>query len=220
MLYAQEVEQRRRDVKVVDVNLLRRSWYFDYLKRAYPGLIERSRDKIEAFVAELKQWEHDPGAYANNRALTERISSRFAEMIQSCVTRENEVAPVYVTHDFLSPRDRDKEVSQWLTKSYQLIPEGLVFKLASDRSFHEPREVPLETRGLNDGTLKFEKDDVVSVKVFPAYTTMLVNRGRYLALFNRHERAIDAFKQALALDPSLEMARQGLKESASKLRNP
>jgi hypothetical protein len=46
MLYAQEIEQRRRDVKVVDINLLRRSWYFDYLKHAYPGLIERSRDRL------------------------------------------------------------------------------------------------------------------------------------------------------------------------------
>lgn len=220
MLYAQEVERHRRDVKVIDVNLLRRSWYFDYLRRAYPALIERSRDKIDAFVAELKQWEHDPEAYASDRTLAERISSRFAEMIQSCVRHENEVGPVYVTHDFLSPRDRDKELSQWLTKSYQLIPHGLVFKLASDASFHEPREVRLEMRGLNDGTLKFEKDDVVRVKVFPAYTTMLVNRGRYLASFNRHEPAIDAFQQALALDPSLEIAQQGLKESASKLRNP
>src|SRR6266581_2991613 len=34
MFYEQEVEQRRTDVKVVDINLLRRSWYFDYLKRA------------------------------------------------------------------------------------------------------------------------------------------------------------------------------------------
>lgn len=220
MLYAREVEQRRRDVKIVDVHLLRRSWYFDYLRHAYPDLVERSRDKIDAFVAELKQWEHDPGAYTNNNALTERISSRFAEMIQSCVTRENEVAPVYITHDFLFAHDPDREVSEWLTKNYQLVPEGLVFKLASDRSFHDPREVRLEKRGLNDGTLRFEKDDVVRVKVFPAYTTMLVNRGRYLALFNRHERAINAFKQALALDPGLEAARQGLKESASKLRNP
>ncbi len=57
MLYAQEVEQRRRDVKVVDINLLRRSWYFDYLKHAYPGLMERSRDKIDTFVANLKEWE-------------------------------------------------------------------------------------------------------------------------------------------------------------------
>jgi len=30
---------------------------------------------------------------------------------------------------------------------------------------------------------------------------MLTNRGRYLALFNQHERAILAFKEALALDP-------------------
>jgi hypothetical protein len=44
MLYAQEIEQRRRDVKVVDINLLRRSWYFDYLKHAHPGLMDRSSE--------------------------------------------------------------------------------------------------------------------------------------------------------------------------------
>jgi hypothetical protein len=42
-LYAQEIEQRRPDVKVVDINLLRRSWYFDYLKHAHASLIDRSR---------------------------------------------------------------------------------------------------------------------------------------------------------------------------------
>ena len=77
-----------------------------------------------------------------------------------------------------------------------------------------------ETRGLNDGTLRFEKDDVVRLKVLPAYTTMLVNHGRYHASLNRHERAISAFKQALALDPTIEMAQQGIAESASRLRNP
>ena len=61
MFYAQEIEQVRPDIKVVDINLLRRSWYFDYLKHAYPGLIERSREKIDVFVENLKEWEHDPG---------------------------------------------------------------------------------------------------------------------------------------------------------------
>ena len=37
MLYTREIEQHRRDIKAVDVHLLRRSWYFDYLRRAYPG---------------------------------------------------------------------------------------------------------------------------------------------------------------------------------------
>jgi tetratricopeptide (TPR) repeat protein len=48
---------------------------------------------------------------------------------------------------------------------------------------------------------------------------MLVNRGRYLALFGRHERAVEAFKQALALDPDLDLARQGLEENMPKLPN-
>jgi len=220
MLYAQEVEKRRPDVKVVDVHLLRRSWYFDYLKRAWPGLIERSRDKVDAFVVELKQWENDPAAYTNDKILTQRIVSRFEEMIQSFVLRENDVAPVYLTHDFLTPQDRDRQVSEWLTKNYQLVPEGLVFKLAGAHRPDSPREMRWETRGLNDGTLKFEKDDVVRLKVLPAYTIMLVNHGRYHASFNRHERAVTAYQQALALDPSLELARQGMAESASKLRNP
>ena len=68
MLYAQEMERRRPDVKVLDVNLLHRSWYFDYLKRAYPGLIERSRDEIDGYVELLKEWERDPGAFADSGA--------------------------------------------------------------------------------------------------------------------------------------------------------
>jgi tetratricopeptide (TPR) repeat protein len=66
--------------------------------------------------------------------------------------------------------------------------------------------------------VRFDKDDVINLKILPAYTSMLVNRGRYLALFNQHERAIVAFKEALALNPSLAAARQGLAESAAKLR--
>ena len=60
MFYAQEIEQRRPDVKVVDINLLRRSWYFDYLKHAHPDLMERSSEKIDLYVGLLKQWERDP----------------------------------------------------------------------------------------------------------------------------------------------------------------
>ena len=49
---------------------------------------------------------------------------------------------------------------------------------------------------------------------------MLMNRGRYLATFNQHQRAIVVFKEALALDPKLAAAREGLAESTAKLTNP
>src|SRR6266508_3081315 len=220
MLYAQEIEQRRRDVKVVDINLLRRSWYFDYLNRAYPGLVERSRDKIEAFVQNLKEWERDPGAFARSPMLTQRISATFLEMIQAMVTNESRVAPVYMTNDLLSSDSVNGELTRWLTQKYQLVPQGLVFNLADGQGFHDSPDVHLQIRGLADGTLRFAKGDPVNVKVIPVYTNMLINRGRYLALFGQHERAIAAFEQALALNPDLALARQGLAESTAKARRP
>jgi len=220
MFYAQEVEQRRRDVKVVDINLLRRSWYFDYLRHAYPGLIERSRDKIDAFVEILKQWELDPGAFAKSDLLTQRISAAFFEMIRSIVTQEHMVAPVYITNDLLVADTTNGQVTKWIMQSYQLVPQGLVFNLATDSTFHDSPDPHLQTRGLADGTVRFESDDVVTLKVLPTYTSMLTNRGRYLALFNQHERAIVVFKEALALNPGLAAAREGLAKSAANLRKP
>jgi tetratricopeptide (TPR) repeat protein len=220
IFYAQEIEQLRPDVKVVDINLLRRSWYFDYLKHAYPGLMERSREKIEVFVENLKEWERDPGAFARSPALTQRISTAFLQMIQSMVTNEGRVAPVYMTNDLLSSDSVNGELTRWLTQKYQLVPQGLVFNLADDQGFRDSPDVHLQTRGLADGTLRFAKGDPVNVKVLPVYANMLINRGRYLALFGQHERAIAAFEQALALNPDLALARQGLAESAARARSP
>src|SRR5437867_7178017 len=220
MFYAQEIEQRRRDVKVVDINLLRRSWYFDYLSHAYPALVERSRDKIAAFVENLKEWERDPGVFARSPALTQRISAAFLEMIQSMVMNESRVAPVYMTNDLLSSDSVNGELTTWLSQKYQLVPKGLVFNLADNQGFHDSPDVHLQIRGLADGPLRFDKSDPVNVKVIPAYTKMLINRGRYLALHGQHERAIAAFEQALATKPDLDFARQGLTESAAKAQKP
>jgi hypothetical protein len=219
IFYAQAIEQRRRDVKVVDINLLRRSWYFDYLNDVYPGLVQRSREKIDLFVRSLKEWEADPGMFARSPALTQRISAAFLEMIQSMVTNESKIAPIYITSDLLYSDSVNGELTRWLTQKYQLVPRGLVFNLADDRNFRDLPDVPLQTRGLADGTLRFENDDVVKIKVLPAYTRMLTNRGRYFELFNQHERAAAAFKEALALDPELAAAQQGLADITAKLRN-
>jgi len=217
MFYAQEIEQRRRDVKVVDVNLLRRSWYFDYLNHAHPGLIGRSRDKIDPYIEILKQWERDPGAFARSQDLTQKISMAFLEMLQTIVRNEIRVAPVYIANDVLVADQTNSYLTRWIPQTYQLVPQGLVFNLATDQSFHDSPDSHFQTRGLADGTVRFADDDVVKLKVLPAYTRMLINRGRYLALFNQHDRAIHAFKEALALDPNVAAAQQGLAESTARL---
>ena len=220
MLFAQEIEQRRGDVKVVDINLLRRSWYFDYLEHAHPGMVARSREKIDPYVAILKQWERDPAAFSRSQDLTQRISMAFLEMIQAIVRNEIKVAPVYITNDVMVADSLNSYLTRWIPQTYQLVPQGLVFNLATDQSFHESPNPHLRMRGLADGTVRFAKDDVANLKILPAYTRMLTNRGKYLASFNQHERAILAFKEALALDPNLGAAQQGLAESTAKVAKP
>jgi hypothetical protein len=197
MLYTREIEQRRRDIKAIDVQLLRRSWYFDYLRRSYPDLIERSRDKVDTYVAELTKWEQNPVVYAQNTVLTQRIENAFQQMLQSFINRELEIAPVYVTAELILTKDNQNiNFIEWLTRNFQAVPHGLVFQLTRDNEFHDPGEPPLQTRGLIDGTIRFADDDVVKLKVLPIYKVMLQSRGQYLAHFHQPERAAAAFEEA------------------------
>ena len=197
MLYTREIEQRRRDIKAIDVQLLRRSWYFNYLQRSYPDLIERSRDKVDAYVAELKKWEQDPNVYAQSTVLTQRIEDAFQQMLRSFVTNELEVAPVYVTAELILTREAQNiNLIEWLRRSFQAIPRGLVFQLTRDNDFHDLGEPHLQTRGLIDGTIRFAENDVVKEKVLPRYKMMLQSRGQYLAHFHQEERAKAAFEEA------------------------
>jgi hypothetical protein len=182
--------------------------------------MERSKEKIDPYVEILKQWEHDPAAFNRSEELTQRISMAFLDMIQAIVRNEIKLAPVYITNELLVPGQLNSYLTQWIPQTYQLVPQGLVFNLTTDQSFHESPDPHLQMRGLADGTARFEKDDVINIKILPAYTRMLTNRGKYLALYNQQERAVAVFKEALALDPNLAEAWKGLAESEAKLRNP
>jgi hypothetical protein len=219
MMYVRHVEQRRRDVVAIDVNLLRRSWYYEYIDREYPELIQEAKDKVDAFLEDLRAWDVDPDAYKNNVALNRRISSRFNDMILAFIASESRRSAVYVTIDVARGDDaQGGELTKLINASYQMVPQGLVFQLETDRQFHEPAQPQLVTRGLNDGTLYFEDDDVVKLKVLPAYLNMLTNRGHYLAAHGQYHDAVDAFAQALQLDLLFQPALQGRSQAETALK--
>jgi hypothetical protein len=181
-LYMTEVEGKRLDVVLIDVSLLRRSWYFDYLRRRYPRFIEPARSEVDAFVEELVHWEHDPALYAGDREANERINQRFFAMIEALVGRHLEHAPVFATHEVIVRPNSDPELTQRLTKQYGIVPHGIVFQLHADRAFHEPGPPPPKIRGLFDGTRQLSPDDVAVLKVRPAVEGMNSARDRYLTL--------------------------------------
>ena len=208
MFYLREMEGYRRDAVVIDINQLRRSWYFDYLERAYPRTMDQARPEVNAFLEDLRRWERDPEAYQRDAGLNQRISARFQALILALAANHARSAAVSVTQDVATYPAGGPD-SYWagqIAANYQIVPEGLVFRLYGDQQFHEPAHPVLATRGLTDGTLQFAEDDVVKLKVLPVYANMNLNRGRYLAAAGRHEAAIKAFEEALAIDPALSAA--------------
>ena len=218
-LYLREIENNRRDITIIDVNLLRRSWYYDYLRLAYPWLMDATRDNVDAFMQDLTHWEQDPDAYAPGTPLVQRINERFREMVLAFASAQKTKGPIYATWDMVVDVGGDNgEVIRALNAAYGAVPQGLVFELYDDRQFHDPLEPNLKVQGLADGSLRFEDTDVVKIKILPVYADMLTNRGSYLAQKGFHRRAVAAFEQALALSPNLERTRDLMKISLAAIR--
>ena len=209
-LYLRELEQQRRDIIAIDLNLLRRSWYFDYLKTQSPQLIENNRDAVESFLSDLRHWEQDPELFARSPNLTRQINNHFHQMIRAFIQSQQRQAPAYVTWEVGVGMLEDTEISEELNKDYRLIPEGLVFRLGSEQDFQQSSQPQLITRGLDDGSFTFAPDDVVEQKIRPAYVTMLVNRGRYLEVLGKTAEAAEFYRAALKLDPNSVIAQQAL----------
>lgn len=210
LLYLREIEQQRRDIVAIDLNLLRRSWYFDYLRTQYPELMSNSRDAVETFLTDLRRWEQDPELFAGSPNLTRQINDHFHKMIESLIANHQREAPVYVTWEVGVGMVEDAELSQKLNQDYRLVPEGLVFRLGSDQNFTRAADPELETRGLNDGSFSFTADDVVMQKVLPAYISMMINRGKYLEVLGEPAQAAEAYRRALILDRRSVIAQQSL----------
>ncbi|HTW90600.1 MAG TPA: DUF2723 domain-containing protein [bacterium] len=117
LFYLQHVEQVRPDVCVIDKELLRRSWYFDYLARAYPWLVQRSQTEIASYRQYLDEFEHD------RLKDPAEIQRRYIRLLESFVTHSPE-RPAYTTFDV----DAGTDAGQMLS-GVPRAPVGLLFQI-------------------------------------------------------------------------------------------
>jgi hypothetical protein len=208
MLYFQEISRQRPDVICIDIMLLRRSWYYGYLESRYPDLMRQARDSVQPFMEDLLRWEKDPEAYQRDPQLNQRIDMRFNSMISTLVGKHIPSGPAYATVDVvLNSGGENQTLAKTLLNSYQIVPRGLVFQLFADRDSHPALLPRLNMRGLMNRAPSINEDPVVRQKVLPVYAIMLVNCGRALAAQGDEEHAMEAYRQAWAIDSALVIER-------------
>jgi hypothetical protein len=176
--YYQLVRKERPDVVVIDKELLRRSWYFIQLKSRYPWLMQRSRQKVEAFLAELYKFEHDLPYDPR------QIESRYVDMINELVDRSIVDRPVYF----------GPEIEPEFGRLYQKVPAGLMLRLARDVDSLRVDPVRVE---YHPATI----DTRLTRGIRGLYARMLTSTGAYFLSKKRLSDADSCVQKVLLIDP-------------------
>jgi len=157
----------RPDVCMIDKELLRRSWYFKYLARAYPWLVERSAAEIAQYRKHLDQFER------NRLRDPSEIQRRYVAMLASFMTRNPE-RPAYTTFDADAGTDA-KELLPGVAR----VPVGLLFQLRSDTLIPEFDYSKLTVR------VPLRQPDMRTRASLERYRFFLLRRAQMLAAHGR-----------------------------------
>ncbi|HLF20106.1 MAG TPA: DUF2723 domain-containing protein [Bacteroidota bacterium] len=191
--YYQHVRKMRPDVVIIDKALLQnRSWYFLQLERNHGWLIERSREKVHAFLSELTKFERGEPFNIST------IQARWSELLNDLVAKSMIDHEVYL----------DGRVEAEFSQDFRRVPFGLLVKLTK----------PEEVVGLEDSHERLRKishDTPVSADFRLYFCFMMTKNASWLKGQNMNDQAKMLLEEALSVDPTYSPA-VFLKQELSK----
>ena len=188
--YLQFVEGKRKDVAIIDKELVRRSWYFNQIKTNYPLVYERSKDLIDGFLPELKKFER------NEKYNAQILEKYFREIIQSFIVRNFNDHTIYLTPEMVSNELKDG----WLIlpDTLNVIPDLFMFKVVKDTSYH-----PLK---IKDYSINFKNDKSYYTETLKnLIITNHINRAMYELQFGKREEAKSLVDKVLRINPQIQL---------------
>lgn len=186
--YFQLVEGFRKDIMIVDKELLRRSWYYNQLSTNHPILLKGVKSEVDQFIEALKPFEREEQFNAN------LLENLFRRIMTGLVSTNIEKHDFFVAPELVNGEMKRSEFQ--LPEGYTLVPHLFLFKVVSNKDYVE---APLP-----EFRIRFEKDDdqyTTSLKGF--IVSMLVNRALYEMQFNKPERAKIYAKKVAADFPNV-----------------
>jgi len=185
ILYIQNIEGTRRDVVMVDKELLRRSWYFKALGEQHPWLLQGSREEVRSYLALLDEFE--AGTLKDNTEIQRRFIALINRFIHLGLA---EGRPVYLAYNQAMDQTDFPGTAPDLAK----IPCGLLYRLLPGDSLVESRPA-FELRGVFDPGIYKDERTRVNLSHYPK---MGFERAMFLATHRRYAEAGDILKGLLS----------------------
>jgi hypothetical protein len=125
--YYQYVEDFRKDVTVIDKELLRRSWYFNQINNHDPKIFSGVKNEIDQFLVSLQPFERDENFDAN------RLENLYRSIMSNLIkTNINE------RDYFIAPELVDLEMKRGefkLPEGYNLVPHLFFYKVVQGNEY-------------------------------------------------------------------------------------
>ncbi|OGU13459.1 MAG: hypothetical protein A2X61_00535 [Ignavibacteria bacterium GWB2_35_12] len=194
--YMQKVEGYRKDIVLIEKELMRRTWYPKQFSLWYPEIAKKSEKEMNLYLEDLELFESEQ-PYSR-----ERIQQRFVNMFNSFIDQNYGKKPIYLTIDIITT---DPDIG----KDYEKVPQGFAFRLMKgDSIFPASFNSNKLTRFMksldhSEGHLVDGIRNTVAINI--------ANIGRYALYTKRPEEAEKAFRLALSIEPTNEVALDGMR---------
>lgn len=172
--YFQLVKDYRNDVKVIDKELLRRSWYFNQLENNYPDILKPFEKDVEEFLAALKPFERD-------ESFDSAKLEKYYRLIISGILKHN----VINNEMFIGPELVDNEIKRGeviLPEGAKLVPYQFLFKVVDMNEYVEQPNYPDKLRF---GEIENRYTNVIKQII----TNQMIKRAVYELQFGKQDNA-------------------------------
>jgi hypothetical protein len=192
-IYQQNVRDIRPDIAVIDKELMRKSWYFEYLRNHYPDICEKSKAEIDAYLTELLKFEKNTDRYTAPKTEADRqdlmkIQSTFTALLNSIVEKN------YAERTFYTTLEIEQDKNEKFGKEFSRVPQGLLFRYTKEKGFdnYQNPEFKFDITQRTDYHHNF---------IMNAYYSAYLNRANFLMNYSQFDEAERNINRALEIKP-------------------
>jgi len=187
MIYYQNVENFRKDITIVEKELMRRTWYPLQFKRSNPEIYKNSEIEFIKYQKDLDNFEkgNDPITYQS-------IQLNYIKLFRSIIDNNIDKRPVYIGLDII-------ESEPEIIKGYNIVPRGLSFQIVKNNENSEYNfDDKLLTRFINlskNYRISYLDSGIVNVCAMN-----FLNTGRYYQVNGDINSALKAYNLSYAIN--------------------
>lgn len=172
--YYQYVENFRKDVTIIDKELLRRSWYYRQINNHDPKILSGVKNEVDQFIVALQPFERDENYDAN------RLENLYRSIMSNLIATNIDKRDYFIAPELVDQEMKRGEFR--LPEGYSLVPYLFSYKVVKGDEYVPAPDPDFQLRFWSNRNVYIDNIENMVGR-------MLSNRAYYEVKFGRTDRA-------------------------------